>query len=124
MSFTKPAVVIERIERLVAELLISLESGDSLPVINQLSIDSPDSSDSDDEMMSEVDSVGGENTKQGYSKSLTKQSSRQFSSIFLILNYVHSLLSTKRTTTIREVSQSIFSFIFMVHNSSHCSKTK
>ena len=91
MSFTSPSVVIERIERLVSELLISLGSGDTLPEISRLSVE-------EDE-----DEMSGVEQPQEKKRRLTKRSSKTFSSIFLILNYVHSLLSTKRTTTIREV---------------------
>ncbi|GMI17739.1 hypothetical protein TrLO_g14842 [Triparma laevis f. longispina] len=115
------AVVIERIEVLVSHLIETIGSDTvNIPTLLALSFDDDDpfnisSSDSDDDPPSSSpppqskpqNNKTNKNANKYYTgpfrKRMTKDGSKSFVSVLLVLDFVHSLLMAKKTTTVREV---------------------
>ncbi|GMH92784.1 hypothetical protein TrST_g5201 [Triparma strigata] len=101
--------VIERIEVLVSHLIESIGSDLAVPTMSALSFNeeegfmSSSSQDSEDEAPPRPQSQSRSYYTGPFRKRMTKDGSKSFSSVLLVLDFVHSLLLAGKTTTVREV---------------------
>ncbi|GMI20893.1 hypothetical protein TeGR_g6240 [Tetraparma gracilis] len=93
MSAPSPSQVVARIELMVESVMLSLGSA-ALPSLSSASLPPADSS-------SSSSSVGP--ALPAYRKRMTLDGSKSYANALLVMSFVHELLNSGRTTTIREV---------------------